>query len=320
MNDWDNVTLAGNDNACVSASSGCAVPPPHGVAKVPLADGGAIVLRRHGNPGGPRLVLSHANGLAADAYYPFWSLLLAQFDVIVYDLRNHGHNPPTDLESHHVPMMVWDNIRVVRAIDRHFGAKPKVGIYHSISAAVALCQAVEERSFAALVLFDPPICPPGLPEARRARIAAMGALMAERARARKACFERWEDLAQSFRRARAFSRLVPGACEALARATLRPRADAQGFELCCPVDHEACVYEQFYKWALVADPGALDCPLKIIGADPLEPFSFLPAVDADMLVRVDYDFVPQSTHFLQLEAPQDCVALMLEFFERGGLA
>ena len=40
------------------------------------------MFRRHGNPVGARLVLSHANGLAADAYYPFWSLLCDRFDPI----------------------------------------------------------------------------------------------------------------------------------------------------------------------------------------------------------------------------------------------
>ena len=57
-----------------------------------MDDGNSIILRRHGNPAGPMLVLCHGNGLAIDLYYPFWSLLTEEFDVIVHDLRNHGWN------------------------------------------------------------------------------------------------------------------------------------------------------------------------------------------------------------------------------------
>jgi hypothetical protein len=35
---------------------------------------------------------------------------------------------------------------------------------------------------------------------------------------------------------------------------------------------------------------------------------------------VDYDFVPETTHFLQVENPADCVAMMHGFLEESGLA
>ena len=46
------------------------VPKPLATAEAHMADGSSIVLRRHGNPRGPRLVISQCNGLAADAYCP----------------------------------------------------------------------------------------------------------------------------------------------------------------------------------------------------------------------------------------------------------
>ena len=295
------------------------IPEPHDAATVDLADGGRILLRRHGNPDGPRLVLSHGSSFSADAYFPFWSLLLPRFDLIVYDLRNHGRNPLGDLAGHHMPMMVWDNLRVVRAIDRHFGEKPKIGIYHSVSAAVAVFQAVEESSFAGLVLFDPPVCPPGLPGARQERIQAMGPRMAERAKVRQAFFEQWEELADSFRRSRAFERMPSGGIELLARTTLRSRSGEEGFELCCPPEYEAKLFEQLYKWAVAIDLSKLGFPIKVIGGDPLVPSSFLPTVDPDFVLRVDYDFVPETTHLLQLEDPVSCVALMLDFLAENAL-
>ena len=35
---------------------------------------------------------------------------------------------------------------------------------------------------------------------------------------------------------------------------------------------------------------------------------------------MDYDFIPEATHFLQLEKPAECVAVTREFLERRGLA
>ena len=78
------------------------VPQPLATLDVPVDDETIITLRRHGNPDGPRLVLCHGNGLAIDLYYPFWSLLTDDFDVIVHDLRNHGWNALTSQREHTV--------------------------------------------------------------------------------------------------------------------------------------------------------------------------------------------------------------------------
>ena len=56
-----------------------------------------------------------------------------------------------------------------------------------------------------------------------------------------------------------------------------------------------------YDWAIATNLETLRCPVKVIGGDPLAPFSFLPTVDPDMIVKVGYDFIPETTHFLQLE-------------------
>ena len=69
------------------------VPTPLETVRVQMADGAPITLRRHGNPSGPRMVFSHGNALAADLYYPFWSLLMDCFDIMLYDVRSHGWNP-----------------------------------------------------------------------------------------------------------------------------------------------------------------------------------------------------------------------------------
>ena len=301
----------------VSESPRWEIPRPLAVREARGAGGAPILLRRHGNPDGPRLVVSHANGLAADAYYPFWSLLCDRFDLILYDFRNHGWNPVGDLGTHNMSTFVRDNRRVVWAIDRYFGDKPKTGVFHSLSAVAAVLQSVSDTAFSALVLFDPPTSGRDR-DSQDIRKLAHG--LAERARKRRDRFETREELTERLVRARALERLVPGAAELIARTTLRPvPGGGRGYELRCPREYEAQVFEEVYSSAVASDVRSLSCPTKIIGADPTVPFSFLPSVDLRDVVALDYDFVPETTHFLQLEQPQACMELMLDFLAREKL-
>ena len=137
------------------------LPNPISAHEVSVDDDTVITLRRHGNPEGPRLVLSHGNGLAIDLYYPFWSLLADDFDLVMYDLRNHGWNNVSPLQRHNVPTLVRDHDQIVDEIDRCFGEKPKVGVFHSVSALVTLLSPTKGSGYSALVLFDPPLCKTG---------------------------------------------------------------------------------------------------------------------------------------------------------------
>ena len=293
------------------------IPEPLGVCEARGWGGAPIVLRRHGNPEGPRLVVSHANGLSADSYFPFWSLLLDRFDVVVYDFRNHGWNPVGDLKAHQIPIFARDNTCVARAIDLHFGDKPRIGVFHSLSASTAILQAAIEKAFSALVLFDPPTCADG----RESQdIPRMASRLADQARRRQSVFATREEFAERLLAARAFERLQPGAAELIAHTTLRPADGGTGYQLCCPPAYEAQIFGQLHDSAVAADIRNLPCPAKIIGADPTVPFSFLPSVDVSELQLTRYDFVPGTTHFLQLEQPEECVALTVGFLEQLGLA
>ena len=86
-----------------------------------------------------------------------------------------------------------------------------------------------------------------------------------------------------------------------------------GYELRCPPEYEAQIVDYATIFAVPADFGELLCPTKVIGADPTLPYSFLPTFDFSDAVIVDYDFIPDATHFLQLEKPEECVATMSQF-------
>ena len=292
------------------------MPEPLATAQAVAADGARFTLRRHGNPEGPRLVLSHANGLAIDLYYPFWSLLAERFDLVLYDFRNHGWNPRSDVRNHNIAVFVSDNEIIAEAIDREFGKKPKIGVFHCLSALTALHERPIGQGFEALVLFDPPIYPPQLELLDTEEFWQRLGVGAAR---RKVDFRSRNELADRIRRAPVFGRLQPGVADLFAQTTLRAAPDDEGYVLCCPPECEAKVFEYALAYIFEPEPSSYSCPVKVIGGDPTAQFSFLPSRNIAGLTALEYDFVPDTTHFLQIENPGACVAAVLDFLERHGL-
>ena len=290
------------------------VPEPLAVGKAAMGDGTEILLRRHGNPDGTRIVLSHANGFASDAYYPFWQLLLDRFDLVLYDFRNHGWNAITSFAAHSIPTFVQDNQYVAKAIDAQFGPKPRIGVFHSLSGQTAAVEASRVHgAYQALILFDPFFCPPGCDPRHQARLEKTMGTMAEAAKRRRTTFKTADAYAERMRGSPAFERLRPGVANLIARATLRVATGGSELELRCPREYEAKIYEQGIQYAHSVEIEALTCPVKVIGSDPVEPHSFLPTVAMNEILALNYDFIPETTHFLQLEEPEECVATMLRF-------
>ena len=292
------------------------IPEPLSVCDVRLDEDTVTMLRRYGNTDGPRLVLSHGNGLAIDLYYPFWSLLADEFDLIVFDLRNHGWNTVGVRQKHNIPTLIRDQERILEAIDRHYGNKPKIGVFHSVSALVTLFLSPESNSLAAQVLFDPPLCKPG-----RSQIEFDDAVERNAARTRRRAdrFQTREDFVELLRSVPTLTRVVPGVCDLIARTTLRPSANGEGYELRCPRDYEAQIMDYVRGFSPLADLATLACPTKVIGADPTLPFAYLPTLDLSDVMAVEYDFLPETTHYLQLETPEECVVVVREFLEQNGL-
>ena len=293
------------------------VPEPTALFEVRTADGATIAVRRHGTPDGPRLVLSHGSGFSVDAYYPFWSLFADRFDLFVHDIRNHGWNPVGERRAHNVPTFIGDTDTILRDIGRRFGEKQVIGLFHSLSALTALHQAANGGGFSALVLFGPPICPPGgFPHDLQEVGRRLGAI----ARRRQDRFESPEDFLNHLSGSRVFERVSPAVLDLFARTTLRRAADGATWELCCPREYEAQISEYVFCWAMTVDLESVPCPVKAIGADPTVPYSYMPGMDIADIRRVDYDFLPETTHLLQLEKPEPCAALALEFLEDRGFA
>ena len=299
----------------MSADTVWTIPEPLSLCEVELDDETITVARRHGNPDADlRLVLSHGNGLAIDLYYPFWSLLADDFDLIAFDLRNHGWNRVGDRRNHNIPVLMHDHDLVLDAIEREYGAKRTVGVFHSLSTLVAILAFSD--AYSGLVLFDPPLCKP---------IGALKELdeAAERAaaitRRRGYRFRTEEEFSDLLSYLPGFVRVVPGVRELMAATTLRRAADGQGYELRCPREYEAQIMDYVRSFAPLLDLSLLTCPTKVVGADPTLEYAYLPTFDLSHMLTVDYDFLPDATHFLQLEKPAECAAVLREFLETNGL-
>ena len=293
------------------------LPEPSATFDVPVDDDTVITLRRHGNPAGPRLVLSHGSGLAIDLYYPFWSLLTDDFDLIVYDLRNHGRNARGPLSGHHVPALARDQDLVFAAIDAHYGEKPKIGVFHSVSALATLLAPSNGSELSAVILFDPPLRKPGLTHEEYDEASLRNAAAARERTDRFASRQQFMDFALFSPN---FRRVVPGVIELLAETTLRLSPSGDGYELICPPEYEAQLMEYGRIYAIGVDLLGYNSAVKVVGADPTLPYSFLPTIDLSEMAGVSYDFLPEATHLLQLEQPENCVAVMLDFLEDQGVS
>jgi pimeloyl-ACP methyl ester carboxylesterase len=294
------------------------VPEPSAAVGVTAADGARLTLRRHGNAAGPRVFVSHGNGFAADGYFPFWRHFLDRFDVVVFDMRNHGHNPLGDPANHDYAHMAGDIAAVRDAAAAEFGARPAIGLFHSMSAQSAMLAA--GAGFDALVLFDPPNVPPE-PGPVREKMLAYLARLTEWAAARRAVFDDPSELAGDYAGTGAGRHWAAGSHELVARSVLRSEPDGK-WRLVCPPAYESDMYAQGVTVGLWPPRVAIACPVKLIGGDP-ERARPSPTALANQTLAAehgyDYAAIPGTGHLLQLEQPDICAAVALEFLEGIGI-
>jgi pimeloyl-ACP methyl ester carboxylesterase len=299
------------------------IPTPSLSFEVPLEDGARILMRRHGNPEGVRLLVTHGNGFATDAYYPYWRQLLPKFDVLVYDFRNHGRNIPVTPSNHNYAQLARDLERVVQAVNAKLPARKTAGIFHSMSARTAMKHAIEIGwRWDALVLFDPPDVPPkGHP--LYSAMEVFENRLTEWAKGRRRKFNSIDELTEEYKASRATSRWVEGVHELMARSVLRKSPDGNGYELVCDPENEASIYAQALTLNLWPEASEFGGPVTLIGCDPN--FKGAPATGpANQALGTeggyDYSFVPGTGHLLQIEQPDECIRLTLEFLRKHGLA
>jgi alpha-beta hydrolase superfamily lysophospholipase len=107
------------------------LPSPIATEVLTMTDGASIRLRRFGIVDAPRIVLSYGNGLAINAYAPFCAPLAERYDVVVFDMRNHGENPLHEESKHRWPAFISDIEEIALGIAQKFGPAKTIGAFHS---------------------------------------------------------------------------------------------------------------------------------------------------------------------------------------------
>ena len=301
-----------------------AIPSPSQSADLTMGDGAIVRVRRYARPDAVRLVISNGNGFAVDGYYPFWGPLAERFEIVLFDVRNHGQNPlaASGRDGHTYAQMTLDLERTMREIRDRFGPRRSVGVFHSMSARTAMKHAVEIGfPWAALILFDPPnVPPPG-----HGSYAAMDTFerrLADWALKRQDRFADSSELARQYAETRAHSTWVPGAHALMARAVLRPDAERGDWMLACPRELEASIYLQAMTLNLWPPSAAYGGPVKLIAADPDARGAPAPAFANRALAEEGgyvYEAIAGTGHLLQIQKPEECRQAMLEFLDGLGI-
>ena len=298
-------------------------PASREIFDLTMSDGAVIRLRRHGNSTGPCLMISHGNGFAVDAYCPFWTLLLDQFDVVVFDLRNHGENPRHTLAGHDIPRFVQDFEELRDGVEFRVGSKPTVGIFHSISAVTAIRHAIEVGwRWAALFAIDPPLVPsPGHPLHELAY--RFETSVAKWAKTRKDRFADPSVLGDVLRKANSRRRWISGTHELMAKSILRYDNNRGDWELRCPREYESQIYASNAVLDLCPRLSELRGPIKFIGADPNAEDAWAPAQVNRALHQEyghPYTYIPDTSHMIHIERPAELAKEIMDFLARCNIA
>jgi pimeloyl-ACP methyl ester carboxylesterase len=176
------------------------------------------------------------------------------------------------------------------------------------------------RRWEPLVLFDPPIHPREGHPLQEVQILNEGQIAA-RARRRTERYKTPEDLAALFAHVQQFKLWRPEAYGLMARATLRPDEAAGDWVLACPRELEAHVFESNRDVTIWPRMKNLPVPCKLVCGDPAHEHKQTPALIGRAIAEeapVEYEAIADTTHFLQIERPEECIRAMESFLQRHG--
>jgi pimeloyl-ACP methyl ester carboxylesterase len=172
------------------------------------------------------------------------------------------------------------------------------------------------------MLFDPPDVPPKS-HPLYAGMEVFENKLTEWAKGRRRRFASIDELTEEYRQSRATARWVEGEHELMARSVLRGSPDGSGYELTCAPENEAAIYAEALTLNLWPKATEFGGPVKLVGCDPN--FKGAPATGpANQALGIeggyDYSFVEGTGHLLQIEKPDECIRLTMEFLGKHGLA
>jgi len=270
----------------------------------------------HGGTGQP-LHFLHANGYPPVCYEPLLDLLRSQYHVFGMTLR------PLWPDSKPEELRNWNPLSddLLQFLDEQ-KAGPLIGVGHSIGAIVTLRAALQQpERFRALILLDPVLFLPSFilmwNAARMLGIGHRVHPLIPGALKRRRMFDDLDTIFRGYRRREIFRHFNDESLRAFIAGMVKPRADG-GYELAYSPEWEAHIYytgvwRDMELWRGLPN---LKVPTLIIrGA---ETDTFLEA--AGRLVKrkqpkVQVVTVPQSTHLVPLERPQQVFDIIQSFLK-----
>lgn len=259
------------------------------------------------------ILLSHATGFHARC----WDRVVARLGarhVIALDSRGHGRSDKV------YPVRWQDFGRDLAAFLDRRDLRDVIGVGHSAGGhAMVEAAALEPARFRRLVLIDPTILPPDL-YASRGPAVPLGSGM-HPASKRKRDFVSVDEMYERLQDRPSFAAFDPGVLRDYCAYGLLPRADGAGFELACPPEYEAAVYDaSLGNRDIYEHVHAVAVPVLIVRAmEPRTPselfdFRYSPTWPplADEFQHARDRQCPDRTHFLPMEDPAFTASLILE--------
>ena len=283
-----------------------------------LSDGARIAIRRWGAPKAKRMVISHGNGLAIDGFRAFGEALRGDYEVIAFDMRNHGDSGPGEVLTDPWPRFLQDIPEIFDGIQAVFGQKPTHGAFHSLSSASTLmAQGQDPRPWQSLTLYEPPV-PPAPDADLLERFTAMHLELAQRTRSRRRVFETPARLTASFRKSPSFGGIEDQALGQMAQAVMHHTgADPDSpWELVCDPRMEANTYDTRDVGKYWDGLASVDCPVQVVMGSVLGHDLPLLIQSTTLLVRCfgfDAATVEGGSHLMQLQRPMRSAELAVAF-------
>ncbi len=262
------------------------------------ADGGEAI--------GPPLILIHATGFLAALWRPIAERLSARFRVVALDQRGHGQSdkPP---DGYRFEVFADDLQRLIETLE----LESPIAAGHSSGGTTIVMHAARHAGVISRAVLIEPILP------NPAWIADAGPerpvnTMAEGARKRRAVWPSRDELFAAYRTRPAFQTWQEETLRLYVDEGTRSREDGQ-VELLCPPELEA----QFYEAVTDVDSASLlpqlACPTLVLWGAESHLREGMGDMAAGNLPNARTVVVPETTHFLPQERPDEVGRLMEEF-------
>jgi len=269
------------------------------------ADETAIHLLDWGGSG-PPLILIHATGFLAALWRPIAERLASRFRVIAIDQRGHGDSdkPPS---GYSFEIFARDLQYVIEALE----LERPLAAGHSSGASTIVVHAAEHPGVISRAVLIEPILPRPdwytSPPGGRTNLS-----LAASARQRRPVWRDADEAFASYRKKETFRIWREDVLRIYVEEGMRPREDGR-VELKCPPEVEAQVFEAVRVpdfWSLLP---TMECPsLFVWGAESHLHGRGLDGA-AEAVSNGRNVIVPETTHFLPQERPDEVARLMEEF-------